>query len=130
RAQSEKQSFVSYHDDNNKPVTVFDPSAEDVAKADQERLGEDIRKIYVALTRARFATWVGAAALDNWQQSGLGYLIAGSGADSISQCLGHLNDGRPEICVTPLPEADETRYTEPAPEALGPALISHREARE
>ncbi|NWN92110.1 exodeoxyribonuclease V subunit beta [Marinobacter adhaerens] len=130
RAQSEKQSFVSYHDDNNKPVTVFDPSAEDVAKADQERLGEDIRKIYVALTRARFATWVGAAALDNWQQSGLGYLIAGSGADSISQCLGHLNDGQPEICVTPLPEADETRYTEPAPEALGPALVSHREARE
>ncbi|MEP3825515.1 MAG: exodeoxyribonuclease V subunit beta [Marinobacter sp.] len=130
RAQSEKQSFVSYHDSDNKLITVFDPSADDVAKADQERLGEDIRKIYVALTRARFATWVGAAALDNWQQSGLGYLISGSGAESIGQCLKALAEGRQEISVTPLPEADETLYSERAPEALGPALVSTREAKE
>ena len=130
RAQSEKQAFVRYHDNHGKLITVFDPTPEDVAKADQERLGEDIRKLYVALTRARFATWVGAAALDNWQQSGLGYLIAGEAQSRITSCLTRLGEGRPEITVAPLPEAESTQYTEPAPEALGPALESTREAKE
>lgn len=130
RAQSEKQAFVRYHDDQGKLVTVFDPAPEDVARADRERLGEDIRKLYVALTRARFATWVGTAALDNWQQSGLGYLIDGDGQSRISDCLSQLAQGRAEIRVTPLPDPDETQYHEQAPEALGPALVSSREAKE
>ncbi|WP_417565433.1 exodeoxyribonuclease V subunit beta [Marinobacter sp.] len=130
RAQSEKQAFVRYHDNQGQLITVFDPTPEDVAKADQERLGEDIRKLYVALTRARFATWVGAGALDNWQQSGLGYLIAGAAQSRITDCLARLAEGRPEIIVAPLPEAETTQYNEPAPEALGPALESSREAKE
>jgi len=130
RAQSEKQAFVRYHNDQGRLVTVFDPSPDDVARADRERLGEDIRKFYVALTRARFATWVGTAALDNWQQSGLGYLIAGEGQSRISDCLGKLAEGRAEIRITPLPDPDDTHYHEPAPEALGPAMVSSREARE
>lgn len=130
RAQSERQAFVRYHDDRDKLVTVFDPAPEDVAKADQERLGEDIRKLYVALTRARFATWVGAAALDNWRQSGLGYLIAGDGQSLISECLAGLAQDRTEIRITPLPDPDEQHYHERAPAALGPAMVSLREAKE
>ena len=130
RAQSEKQAFVRYHNDQGRLVTVFDPSPDDVARADRERLGEDIRKFYVALTRARFATWVGTAALDNWQQSGLGYLIGSEGQSRISDCLGKLAEGRAEIRITPLPDPDDTHYHEPAPEALGPAMVSSREARE
>ncbi|MFO8142314.1 MAG: UvrD-helicase domain-containing protein, partial [Marinobacter sp.] len=130
RSESEKQAFVRYHDDQGKLITVFDPGTKDVAKADQERLGEDIRKLYVALTRARFATWVGAAALDNWPQSGLGYLINGTAQNPITDCLNRLGEGRAEISVRPLPEAQQTHYSEPAPEALGPALISTRVAKE
>ena len=77
--------------------------------ADEEVWGEDIRKLYVALTRARFATWVGTAALDNWQQSGLGYLIAGGGQSRVSDCLEELAQGRAEIGSTPLPDPDETQ---------------------
>lgn len=130
RAQNEKQAFVRYHDGQGQPVTVFDPSPEDVARADRERLGEDIRKLYVALTRARFATWVGAAALEDWQHSGLGYLIGGDGGSRITDCLNQLAEGRANIAVIPLPQAEATRYTPPAPDALGPALQSTREARE
>lgn len=130
RAESPKQAYVRYHDDTRKLVTVFDPTPEDLEKADQERLGEDIRKLYVALTRARFATWVGAAAVDNWHQSGLGYAIAGTPEQPISEALAPLALGRPEIQITPLPEAESTIFTETAPEALGPALISSREAKE
>ncbi|WP_303289921.1 exodeoxyribonuclease V subunit beta [Marinobacter sp. SS5-14b] len=130
RAENQKQAYVRYHDDTRKLVTVFDPTPEDIEQADQERLGEDIRKLYVALTRARFATWVGAAAVDNWQHSGLGYVLAGSPEQGISQALTTLAQGRPEIRMTPLPEAESTIFTETAPEALGPALVSSREARE
>ncbi|SNC61686.1 DNA helicase/exodeoxyribonuclease V, beta subunit [Marinobacter sp. es.048] len=130
RAQSEKQAFVRYHNDQGRLVTVFDPSPDDVASADRERLGEDIRKLYVALTRARFATWVGAAALDNWRKSGLGYLIAGDAQGRISDCLDCLAQRRAEIRITPLPDPYDTHYHEPAPEALGPAMISYREAKE
>ena len=132
RAQDQKQAFVRYHDDSGQQVTVFDPEPEDVARADRERLGEDIRKLYVALTRARHATWVGAAALPNWHLSGLGYLLDGQGEASgeLHQRLQALADGQPAIAAEPLPGADASQYQEDAPETLGPALIATREARE
>jgi len=131
RAENEKQAFVRYHDDSGQLTTVFDPTPDDVARADRERLGEDIRKLYVALTRARFATWVGVAAIDHWPLSGLGYLMGGEGEPhSVSNCLNQLANGHPAISVMPLPEATDNHYTEAAPEALGPALVSTREAKE
>lgn len=132
RAENDKQAWVRYHDDNNQLVTVFDPEPEDITRADQERLGEDIRKLYVALTRARFATWVGVPTIEHWSLSGLGYLIAGQAGDQ--QSLGHyleaVADGEPAIAITPLPGSSATNFQAPAPETLGPALISNREARE
>jgi len=132
RAQSEKQSFVRYHDDNSQLITVFDPTPADVARADKERLGEDIRKLYVALTRARFATWVGVADIENWHLSGLGYLLGGEPAAQLplSDALGHLVSGHTELYAEPLPAATNVHYAEETPAALGPALISTREARE
>lgn len=130
RAENPKQAYVRYHNEQGRLVTVFDPSPEDIARADQERLGEDIRKLYVALTRARFATWVGAAALDNWQQSGLGYAIAGSPEQGLAAALAPLAEGRPEVAVLPLPQPEDRVFIETAPEALGPALVSTREAKE
>jgi exodeoxyribonuclease V beta subunit len=46
-------------------------------RADRERLGEDLRKLYVALTRARHATWVGLAPLANLECGAFGYLLGG-----------------------------------------------------
>lgn len=132
RAQSEKQSFVRYHDDNSQLITVFDPTPEDVARADQERLGEDIRKLYVALTRARFATWVGVADIEDWHLSGLGYLLGGKpvAQQPLSEVLNQLTHGYSELCTEPLPAFTNLHYAAETPAALGPALISTREARE
>lgn len=44
-------------------------------QADRERLGEDLRKLYVALTRARHACWLGIAPTPELKQSALGYLL-------------------------------------------------------
>ena len=68
------------------------PDATDRALAEELRLGEDLRLLYVALTRARHALWVGFAALgaekadkdgepqsptDDTARSALGYLVGG-----------------------------------------------------
>lgn len=62
------------------------PSPEAVAAADRERLGEDLRKLYVALTRARHATWVGLVPDKALGVSALGHL-AGLQADSTYEDL-------------------------------------------
>ncbi|MBW0148108.1 exodeoxyribonuclease V subunit beta [Marinobacter arenosus] len=135
RAQSDNQAWVRYHDDDGRLATVFDPTPADIARADRERLGEDIRKLYVALTRARFATWVGVAAIDQWFRSGLGYLVSGATGDTDTgpaptDCLAPLARDEAAIAVIPLPETTEVCYHQPEPETLGPALVSSREARE
>ena len=60
------------------------PSAAEVAAADTERLREDLRLLYVALTRARHQLWVGVAALKHglepacvWHRSAWGCLVSG-----------------------------------------------------
>ncbi|PRD64074.1 exodeoxyribonuclease V subunit beta [Malikia granosa] len=61
---------------------ILDPDKTDMERADQERLREDLRLLYVALTRPRHALWIGFAALrvGNGQdcqshKSAIGYLF-------------------------------------------------------
>ena len=58
--------------------------------ADEERLAEDLRKLYVALTRARHATWIGVDARTDLAASAAAYLLGwqadpGSAAGSGSE---------------------------------------------
>ncbi|MGQ9660097.1 MAG: UvrD-helicase domain-containing protein, partial [Thermochromatium sp.] len=46
-----------------------------IAQADRERLGEDLRKLYVGLTRARYVNWLGLGAVSDLEHSALGYLL-------------------------------------------------------
>ncbi|MDO4637615.1 MAG: UvrD-helicase domain-containing protein [Lautropia sp.] len=45
------------------------------SKADEDRLAEDLRKLYVALTRARYATWVGIDTVNQFESSAAAYLL-------------------------------------------------------
>lgn len=60
-------------------------SKDELAQADKDRLREDLRLLYVALTRARHTLWVGFSALKTGNSeacishnSGAGYLIGGT----------------------------------------------------
>ena len=75
------------------------PGDSDLQTADVERLGEDIRKIYVALTRSKFATWIGVSDHKGWQDSGLGYLL-GARSCSFEEALTNLPEGTPIIRIT------------------------------
>jgi exodeoxyribonuclease V beta subunit len=76
---------------------VLNPTAEQCAFADEDRLREDLRLLYVALTRAQHTLWVGAAAVKSgqktecvWSRSALGFLISGNEPRTPAECLADL----------------------------------------
>ena len=87
-----------------------DPAEEGLAeKLDDERLAEDLRLYYVALTRARHACWLGMAELNRqtFGRSAPGYLLGGDPAQLASlQCA--------EIAVQAAPEPSGQLWQEQA----------------
>ncbi|MFO7993659.1 MAG: exodeoxyribonuclease V subunit beta [Marinobacter sp.] len=133
REEKPNQAFIKYHDDNGKLQISLEPDEETLARADRERLGEDIRKFYVALTRSRHATWVGAAGIRGWRQSGLGHLAGPAASDEdvdLTPFLTAMASGEPAIEVAPVPEPGEDVYVGEAEPELGKALEPVRAARE
>lgn len=110
---------LSWHDDDGRLQVALQASDEALARVDRERLGEDLRKLYVALTRARHATWLGAAPLPGVERSALGYLLgAGQPLDpaGLRQALQALA-GPPSapgmaevVAVAPAPEPGDSRF--------------------
>jgi exodeoxyribonuclease V beta subunit len=133
RQEKAGQNFLAFHNPQGQLQISLAPNEQTLLLADRERLGEDIRKLYVALTRARHATWVGAAGIKNWHLSGLGHLISESGQANegdLTPQLQAMAAGETAIAVTPAPEPEDILYAgEPEP-PLGPALEPTREARE
>ncbi|TFZ05065.1 exodeoxyribonuclease V subunit beta [Ramlibacter rhizophilus] len=94
------------------------PDDAQLAAADRERLAEDLRKLYVALTRARHATWIGVAPVREPHRSALGRLLVGAGpfeADALQVALRTLPGECEGIAVAPAPAAPAERFEEPAP---------------
>ena len=104
-----------------------------LATADRERLGEDLRKLYVALTRARHATWLGLAPLKGLENSALGYLLKGGSAlspEALNKALGELVEGSEiQIHQPPAPTAERVALMEQS-SALGHARTPTRPAKE
>ncbi|HSV80511.1 MAG TPA: exodeoxyribonuclease V subunit beta [Ramlibacter sp.] len=125
---------LQWHDADGRLQVSLRPDAEQVAQADRERLAEDLRKLYVALTRARFATWIALAPTREFARSAAGYLLSGGEGVApgglpqlIAQALGDCG----AIAQTPAPVATGERY-EPAlaaaPLVAEPPLArAHRE---
>ncbi|SFX63692.1 exodeoxyribonuclease V subunit beta [Marinospirillum alkaliphilum] len=83
-------------------------------QANQERISEDLRLLYVALTRARHALWLGVAPLATGnarkpviERSALGYLLNGGqpldSHQAFMAALQALADLHPQIQLTPPP---------------------------
>jgi len=110
---------------------VLEPDEEDIERADRERLGEDLRLLYVALTRARHACWLGIADLKKGNakasllhRSALGYLLGGGQPLSASGLLASWLEPleKPGECLLlPAPEANDSSYREAAVEQAEPS---------
>ncbi|KXS37599.1 MAG: exodeoxyribonuclease V, beta subunit [Halomonadaceae bacterium T82-2] len=103
---------LRWHDDDGQLRLTLSADEATLARADHERLGEDLRKLYVALTRARHATWLGLAPLDALERSAVGHLLSGGEAlspDTLRPALEALADKRVDrVTVQDAPEADAT----------------------
>ncbi|MBL8891177.1 MAG: exodeoxyribonuclease V subunit beta [Planctomycetaceae bacterium] len=105
---------------------------ESYRQADHERLSEDLRLLYVALTRAQHALWLGFSPVGSTLKSeshslkkcGLGYLLFGENnipADQVESGLRDAVNACPAIAVTALPENRWQRLPVSEPRHLGPA---------
>lgn len=106
-------------------------------RADEERLAEDLRLLYVAVTRACHAVWLGMAAVGRGNTSSLhltapGYVLAGGAtldAAGLGMALKNLAHGCSHIVCEQAPEISAVLAPQaPAPKtpASKPALVSQR----
>jgi len=60
RGKGRNESSIAFHDDTGAPCLLFGDDAQQaaLALADKERLAEDVRLVYVALTRARASVYL------------------------------------------------------------------------
>lgn len=75
RVASKDQVPLKWHDEYGHLNLVLKAGQEDLQRADTERLAEDIRKLYVALTRARYVTWLGLAPIKEWESCAFAHLL-------------------------------------------------------
>ncbi|VVN97934.1 exodeoxyribonuclease V subunit beta [Pseudomonas fluorescens] len=133
---------LHYHDATGKAQVSLKPTAELIAQADEERLAEDLRLLYVALTRAQHALWLGVTDLKRGNNNGsvlhlsaLGYLLGGGAplteSTGLSRWLEDLQQGCAALSYSEMPEATAECFHPPRNEArlLAP-LIPKRKAAE
>ncbi|QPL47123.1 exodeoxyribonuclease V subunit beta [Halomonas sp. A40-4] len=124
---------LRWHDGEGNLQLSLDADDATLATADRERLGEDLRKLYVALTRARHATWLGLAPLKGIEDSAIGHLINGGkplDPAALTAKLAELVEGS-DIRVDAPPEPTALRLAPPQQTTtLGHARTPKRPAKE
>lgn len=90
-------TFVNLADEDGNRALHLNFDNEELALADRDRLREDLRLLYVALTRARHALWVGFSAMKTGisnacisHSSAAGYLVGGTDPIDAADWLGPL----------------------------------------
>ncbi|MDI5983357.1 exodeoxyribonuclease V subunit beta [Halomonas sp. M4R5S39] len=136
RATRADDSPLRWHDAEGRLRISLEADEATLALADRERLGEDLRKLYVALTRARHATWLGMAPLKGGEGSAIGQLLADGAplepaAAAFAPALEALKGDQAAIAIEPAPPATATLFRPDERQAsLGEALSPRRPARE
>ncbi|WP_163647690.1 exodeoxyribonuclease V subunit beta [Modicisalibacter sp. 'Wilcox'] len=125
---------LRWHDDRGRLRIALEGDEATLAAADRERLGEDLRKLYVALTRARHATWAGLAPLKGLEASAIGHLLTGGtelAPEAFGKALATLRGDCEAIALEPAPAVEERAIAlDDAAGTPGEARIPARAARE
>ncbi|WP_104203918.1 UvrD-helicase domain-containing protein [Billgrantia saliphila] len=134
RPTKKDDSPLRWHDAEGRLRISLEADEETLATVDRERLGEDLRKLYVALTRSRHATWLGMAPLKGGEGSAIGQLLANGdllGPTGFSEALKRLKGDCAAIEIAPAPPAHAQTVTQTErDDALGEARTPTRPARE
>ncbi|MBS9403566.1 exodeoxyribonuclease V subunit beta [Halomonas sp. TRM85114] len=138
RPTRKDDSPLRWHDAKGRLRISLKADDERLAIVDRERLGEDLRKLYVALTRARHAAWLGMALLKGLEGSAIGQLLNDGAAidsadfgEALGRLKGHGGDACPSIHIEPAPPAHaRVANLASAEQPLGAARTPKRPARE
>ena len=133
---------LHYHDGAGNAQVSLKATPELIAQADDERLAEDLRLLYVALTRAQHACWLGVADLKRGNNnrsvlhlSALGYLLGGGAmlveSAGLERWLTDLQQDCGAIQYLLVPAASEATFYPPLNQAsLRKPLLPSRRAAE
>lgn len=112
------------HSAHGEPEPLLAATAAQIALAERERLREELRLLYVALTRARHALWIGLSSLRSgksraysWHRSAIGCLLSGPHEQALEHTARDLHalvEACAEIAVEPAPRADDEALPCPA----------------
>ena len=116
-------------------VSNFKEDGDDLQRTEEERLQEDIRLLYVALTRAQQAMWMGVAKRQkdfkeksNAPHSALSVLLQRKSADDLSQQLNNWQ-ACADIDVVTAPEANDALYKPATPSQVVAGTFAKRPTR-
>jgi exodeoxyribonuclease V, beta subunit len=129
RETSDKKPLL-WHDAHGAAHFDLRPDADAWKHAEAERLQEDLRLLYVALTRARHLCWLGVACLKNGNgkaselhKSAFGHVLTGGQPiepTELQARVDQLAQGQPAIRVAELPEQADTQRYRPQGNAIQP----------
>ncbi|KFE49652.1 exodeoxyribonuclease V subunit beta [Pseudomonas syringae] len=132
---------LHFHDEQGKAQISLKPTAALIEQSDNERLAEDLRLLYVALTRAESACWLGVADLkrgnansSTLHRSALGYLLGGgvplAESAGLSIWLRDLGEGCAGLSIENLPTPTAETFSPPRNQAtlLKPRMPKRRAA--
>lgn len=139
-ARQAKQAL--YHQDG-KTIIDLSNGEEGVGFADKERLAEDLRLLYVAITRAVHHCWLGLAPLKSGRatkdnrtdlhKSAIGYLLLGNevnNAQALSDKLNQMATLHPYYCVATPPNESLSPYTAPTLQSVDKAARTFKQTIE
>jgi exodeoxyribonuclease V beta subunit len=117
---SRNNTYYRYHDANQNLCIDLDKIDANKSISDSERHQEDIRLLYVAMTRAQVACWLGIAPIKSGntkicqlEKSAVGYLLgwqAGMPATALKGQLAQLKGNCTGIAITPPPSTSQDVY--------------------
>jgi exodeoxyribonuclease V beta subunit len=118
-----------WHDDEGHTWIDLEPDQDARDRVDRERLQEDLRLLYVALTRAEYACWLGVACVTEGQsrtaalhRSALGHVLSGGEPiepGDILQRVEAMRGGLPDIHIHVADETAGTRVYHPTRQHQG-----------
>lgn len=114
---------IRYHDEQGNLQLSLHRNTEIINQADKERLAEDLRLLYVALTRAKYNCWLGIADLKYGNnkasvlhQSAIGYLLNNglplTDSSHLQSCLEKFTEDCSSIQLQLLPASNLQRFNE------------------
>ncbi|MDY7563261.1 exodeoxyribonuclease V subunit beta [Pseudomonas sp. CCC3.2] len=120
---------LHFHDADGNAHISLKPTAVLIEQSDDERLAEDLRLLYVALTRAQYACYLGVTDLKRGNnshsvlhRSALGYLLGGGVSLAESAALAiwlrDLAEGCTAVNVMPLPMPTADTFSPPRNDAI------------